>query len=401
MPPQPSSSWPEPTYTGTYAQGPSHLQSRHSLPTLHTRSSFAQALDYDGHDNSPVDAYTYASTTIPRQDSFASTYSGLENYRSWSTTGSISAPLTATYGEQHPAYSFGSLQAPSYSQGPSTRLPSVSLDPFSPLSMGSLQSSLPTQTVQERRLPAPYTPQFQQYSAPEVPEIRPLTSFGEPRVHINGIYSRNAMPWSQDGASDGSCSTSINSTAGPNGLPTLPQVTTATMTEPAFGYQFNVNNNAHAGATADSPDVSPTSGPLHARSFTSATSRGSSTTSMLPPSTNTLHYSSSVAPTAPSMISDEQQQQQQRPSSSRDSDQAGLYSFSTDNGTGSTETASNDPSYNNYTRWTPTMSSQSQPSLRQPQASQQPQDVRRQSSFEQQRAATVQRMSVSNLNAHY
>lgn len=376
-----------PSHSG-YGSGSYQLPSRPSLPTLHTRSTFPT--DYDSHsqyEDSPIDAYTYSASAIPRQDSFSSSSAyGVENYRSWSTSGSVSAPVTATYYEPHQTYTFGNLQAPAFTTG---RLPSVTADTFSPLNMGHLNSSLPAQTVHERRLPipqAPYTLQYPTttYAGVELPEIRPLGSYTEPRVHINGIHSRNAMPWTTDGGSRGG---SVASLAPPNGMThSAPQTTTAAVTESVLGYQFSV---AAPSAASSSPNISPTGGTRLSDSYANT-----STASILPPCSN-LRYTASVGT----------QGYDARPNTSRGSmaaPSASLYSFSTETPGSQQQSTSN--SDRTGADEVPFMSATSyQPPLRQPQ----PQHaasieaLRRQSSFDQQRASTAHRMSVSNLNGRY
>ncbi|KAK5121181.1 hypothetical protein LTR85_005665 [Meristemomyces frigidus] len=384
-----------PTWLGGHHQP----QSRPSLPTLHTRSSFLDG--YDQYENSPMDSYTYASATIPRQDSFASTYGSVENYRSWSTMGApISAPVSTSYYEQQPAYSFGNLQAPSFPQSSNNRLPSVTADSFSALNMGSLHSSLPVQTAQERRLPAPYTvhyPQTPYQNTEQLPEIRPLGSFSEPRVHIDGIHSHTAMPWSSEGSSTGARTMSAGNSMAPiTGIPgpAMPQQqhhhhnnqqhAATPVAEPVLGYQFSVNNLP----TSGSPEVSPTSGPS-LESF-SSTASSSSTASMPPPSAN-FRYAQAL----PAVNTDDRTITSS--SSSREGMAASLYSFSTDNGERPATSGSDQATSSTVA------SGHSYVPLRQPQ----PQHatsveaLRRQTSFDQQRAATAHRMSVSNLNARY
>ncbi|KAK3710735.1 hypothetical protein LTR37_010154 [Vermiconidia calcicola] len=407
------------------------LQSRQSLPTLHTRSAMPNEYEAQ-YESSPLETYNYSlpGPTMPRQDSFSSSY-GLENYRSWpTTTGPMYAAPTTAYYEPQSVYTFGSIGAPSVPLGQQQtgRLPSVTADSFSALNMGHLNSSLPAQTVQERRLPIPAPHTLQQYpqtqySAAEVPEIRPLGSHMEPRVHINGIHSRNALPWSLDTTSSASRNGSIASYAPPNGMPNGSSQATTAVSEPAFGYQFNQLAPA---ATSSSPEVSPTSGPALSESFQS--NSGSSTTSMLPPSN--ARYTSSSMHGLPSVTTDD------RPTSSRGATAApaaSLYSFSTESSDPQSSMDSNGTS--NY----PTSARQSSHTLehninaaadavarsnghynspiRQPQ----PQHATsigalcRQSSFEQQqqqqqrssfdsprrRSSTAHRMSISNFNAPY
>jgi hypothetical protein len=403
-----------------------HHQPHHrpSLPTLHTRSSFVDG--YDQYQESPVDPYTYSSASIPRQDSYASSYGGIENYRSWGSTSTSSGPLSAPitsghyYEQQHPAYSFGNLQTPASAyHGASSaaqRLPSVTTgtEAFSPLgNMGSLHSSLPAQTAQERRLPVPapytssYLPPAPYSNGEQLPILRPLEASSEPRAHIHGIHSRNAMPWSQESTSNNLRAPSVSGSAPqPNSLP-LPLATGHTsasaVSEPSFGYQFTASA---------SPDVSPTSGPS-VETYSSAASSASSNMPMPPPVTN-YRYSNASAPSnsyeLPAVTLEEPQRLPAASSIARnttEAPQASLYSFSTDNGERPT-TSGSDHAGGSETSTNTTVSGQQSNyavPLRQPQ----PQHaasveaLRRQSSFEaaQQRAATAHRMSVSNLNGRY
>ncbi|TKA80702.1 hypothetical protein B0A55_03695 [Friedmanniomyces simplex] len=405
-----------------------YLPSRPSLPTLHTRSSWMD--NYDGYENSPVDAYTYASSSLPRQDSYASSYGSIENYRSWSTTAPVSAPIAASYYEQQPTYSFGSLQAPAYTAPPSARLPSVTADAFSPLNMGSLHTSLPIQTAQERQLPVPYTIRYPTttYPTQRVPQVRPLGSFSEPRAPTHGIHSRTAMPWSDSiparttTATASSCTPSIygpSSYTQYDGLrypqPVPRQVSVAPISEPVLGYQFQVGTHPRK---AGSPDISPTSGPGLTDSFTGTApshSLGITTTSMAPPPT--FRYAS-VMPATPFPAED-------RPttiSASREATTASLYSFSTDSSSNSNNhtagehrpATSDDSSDHASTSFASTSSGGAgvnqqvsyAPVLRQSHHQQQQHGessgalgVRRQSSFDQQqqqqqRATTAHRMSL-------
>ncbi|EMC98938.1 hypothetical protein BAUCODRAFT_22250 [Baudoinia panamericana UAMH 10762] len=320
------------------------LHARPSLPTLHTRSSWMD--NYDQYDSSHVDAYTYASSAVPRQDSYASSYGSLESYRSWSTTGSISAPVPASCFEQPQSYSFGSLHAPAHPTSTSGRLPSVSGEIVSPLNMGSLHSSLPLQTVQERRLPAPYTVQYppqNQYPSVPVPEVRPLGSFTESRMPMNEVYhGRQAMPWPADSAAAvtrTAASTSSHGVPTYNVMPQLQQQhnhhhhhqhqphpgnSTPAFDSTVLGYQFSFRTN-HT-APSGSPEVSPSSGPTLSDTNPSTASTTSSTASMPPPSH--FGYTGPQSQQAPSVTAAERPMTADAPGPS-------LYSF----GLESSETA--------------------------------------------------------------
>ncbi|KAK4951015.1 hypothetical protein LTR10_011008 [Elasticomyces elasticus] len=327
-----------------------YLHSRPSLPTLHTRSSWMD--NYDGYENSPVDAYTYTSA-FPRQDSYASSYGSLENYRSWSTVGPQSAPISASFYEQQPTYSFGTMQTPAYTAAPSNRLPSVTGDMRSPLNMGSLHSSLPIQTAQERRLPVPYTIRYPTttYPTPHIPPVRPLGSYSEPRAPTHGIHSRTAMPWSDSIPTRTTTATASNyhaSSCGPVGCPPSSyrqydglryeqpvqrQQVPAPTPEPVLGYQFN--NAANHTQKTSSPNISPTSGLGLTESFSSTTSNhnGTISGSMAPPP-STFRYTS-VMPAA-SAVED-----QPSTSISCEATAPSLYSFSTDSSNEQQQRAAN------------------------------------------------------------
>ncbi|KAK4503617.1 hypothetical protein PRZ48_004532 [Zasmidium cellare] len=370
----------------TSAYDTSLYQTHHrpSLPMLQTRSAYPE---YDSYNASPADDYTYASSTIQRQQAFPSGY-GAESFRPW-TSGSISAPVTSgsMYYEPGSAFSFGNLQVPSM---PTGRLPSVTAEAFSPLNMGSLHSSLPTQTVQERRLPMPYTQSYAQptYTAAEVPQIRPLGSVSDGRMVVNGIHSRNSMPWSIDSAALTPSSRHGSMSGAPavqsqHGLP-IPTSSGSMNESTVLGYQFSTSST--------SPEISPTSGPTLSESFSSTST--SSTGSIMPPPAHvrySSHYGHRYHNTAESP----------RPSSAR-ATAASLYSFSagvdtTDRSNTSDRHGSTDDSVLSATPQHNYM-----PPLRhpQPQHTASLDELRRRSSHDE-RAATAHRMSVSNLNARY
>ncbi|KAM3425580.1 putative transcriptional regulatory protein C2H10.01 [Cercospora zeina] len=369
---------------------------RPSLPVLHTRTAYP---DYDSYNTSPVDDYTYASSTVPRHESFAGAYS-TESFRPY-TSGSMSAPSGSAnlYYEPAAAYSFGNLHtAPGYqASAPTARLPSVTADAFSSLNMSSLHSSLPTQTVQERRLPVPYAPQQATYPSTEVPHIRPLTSLTEPqrRAHIGGIYSRNSMSWSMasPGASRASSISGIAASA-PHGLPAMSSSTADSAQTPApiLGYQFS--------ASSTSPEPSPINGLPISESFSSSASNsGSATVSMLPPAN--IRYGARSSTNSLSALGDVGDSR--RLSTSQEAPTS-LYSFSggieasgRSTPTRHTNHIANEPSSSNAYQ-------QGYAQLRhpQPQHAASVDELRRRSSNDQQHhATTAHRMSVSNLNARY
>ena len=297
-----------------------HYRSRSSIPVLHTRSSYRPDLD-SPVSNSPMDAYSYVPSTIPRQDSVVSTY-GTEGLRTWSSSYATAPPPTPSYYDLHAAYSFGTMQAPEPQHY--NRLPSVSAESLSSLNMGHLHSSLPSQGAHERRLPIPYMSQHPQapFSQPEVPAARPLGSFSAPRIPINGIQTRNALPWPLDTGSTTARTSSMSAYAPPNGLPTTCSQPMPSFSESAFGYHFQPT--APAVAYNSSPELSPTSGPNHSASLDSSSSSGESSITMHPFS-NLRYYTSTQQDMSPLTSTD-------RPSSSRQrsiQQMSSLYSFGT------------------------------------------------------------------------
>ncbi|KAK1025640.1 hypothetical protein LTS16_023028 [Friedmanniomyces endolithicus] len=413
----------DPNSSSGWNQG-HHLHTRPSLPTLHTRSSWMDS--NNGYENSPVDAYTYASSSIPRQDSYASSYGSIENYRSWSTTAPVSAPISASYYEQQPTYSFGNMQAPA------ARLPSVTADGFSLLNMSSLHTSLPIQTAQERQLPVPYTIRYPTTTYPTQPiaQVRPLGSYSEPRAPTHGIHSRTAMPWSDSFPSHTTKATASSYTPNTYGSshylrrdgsryaqPVPRQVSVAPISEPAFGYQFPVGSQPRR---AGSPDVSPTSRPMLIDGITNTAASQSSgiTTSMAPPPS--FRYAS-VVPAGALAVDD----RPLRSSTSREATTASLYSFSTDSDSNNNNGSDDRPVTSDGGTDLPTTSYASTngsvgevdqqpaayaPHLRHAHQNQPNEgtgngdgDALRQSSSarEQQWATTTHRMSVSNLSRQY
>lgn len=350
---------------------------RPSLTTPQTRPQFSQ---HDPHyEQYWQDHGGHIPSIIPRQDSCASSY-GLENYRSWPTTGTAYASITAPYYEQIPAYSFGSLQAPTYNG----RLPSMSCatpESIALFQMGPLDSSLPVHTMQERRLPvpAPYTLQYPP-AQQHMPQIRPLGSFSEPRVHINGIHSRNAMPWSHDAHP-----ATTHNYASSSGLPVSSTQGTGTISEPVLGYEFNTTA-PHT--ESSSPATSPTSAAAPADSLSSGSSTGS-----MPPQPN-FRYAQ-VATTSAAYHDSSMSTAQERHACSRLP--PSLYSFSTESAERSTPSNLQD---NDDTL--PGSIAYSSPS-HQPLDQHGPERsmFTRRPSYDEQRASTAHRMSLSHLNASY
>lgn len=356
---------------------------KHQLPYLQTRSTFTG--DWEQYDQSPVDGYSY-SASVSRQDSLPGSYPG-DNSRSWTLTTPISAPATAVYYDNSTGpYSFNCGPAtglpPSNIHTPvsAARLPGVaSNEMFSPLNMASLHSSLPVQNAQERRLPAPYVPQPPPtpFSSVDVPEIRPLGAFSEPRVHINGIHSRNAMPWSPDNATRSDIANTMPLATGPP--PPAAQMTPTTMQEAVvLGYQFSHNDSTGTStATPNSPRPSPSSLPATG-SFQSTASSNSSEASMHPPSRCVVYQNTA----------------DERQPSSRESQMTSLYSFSSDTSDRMPRSSAPGDRMVSVHCYTP---------LRQPQAmhASSVEALRRQSSFESYERSTGHRVSMTSLNGRY
>lgn len=378
------------------------LYPRPSLPILQTRSAYG---DYDPYGTSPPQDYSYSTSSTPRQPTYSSSY-GAESFRPW-LAGSASAPGTSTsmFYESGASFgeSFGSLQAaPTYAPAATNRLPRVSSEALSPLNMASMHSSLPSQTVQERTLPAPFTVTTAPpaYDISGVPQIRPLGSFTKPRPHINGIYSRNSMPWSSD-AQIGSSSTVRAPSLSSLPIPALGSASSGSSSssytsDPILGYQFSTSTG--------SPTISPTAGPALSQSFPSASSIAASTSSsMLPPSRRRVLRGSSH-PNLPSLIGGNDDYRRSSPSSQEAA--ASLYSFSTDIDTSDRHSARHHH-YNNNDRDDHSQSQNGYTTYRhsQPQHAASLDELRRRSSCDQQqqqqRPTTAHRMSVSNLHARH
>lgn len=364
--------------------------------------------EYDTYGTSPADDFSYSSSSsLPRQPSYSSSSYGAESFRPW-TAGSSSAPVTSTsmYYEPGAAFtgSFGTLQAgPAYTPAPVNRLPSVASEAFSPLNMASMHSSLPSQTVQERRLPIPFTQTYAPptYSVPELPQIRPLGSFTEPRAHINGIYSQTGMPWSSKSQTGSSTrSESLSSLPMPDtGSSHAASVSSSYTSDPILGYQFS--------ASTGSPTISPTAGPALSESLPG-------TNAMLPPSRRRISRGSQSHPNLPSLTGGSGDDYQYRSSSSREA-AASLYSFSTGVDPSDRSASSERKSHQHHQHHHNNNSNdQSQGSngytthhrQPQPQHAASVDELRQRSSHDhhqqqQRAAATAHRISVSSLNARY
>jgi hypothetical protein len=267
-----------PSTTGSSSRYDAQALHRPSLPTLHTRSVFPSDAESQ-YEASPIDMYTFASSTIPRQESFSSNL-GVENYRSWSTsTGPMTATAATAAYDPNSGISYAAMPGPYMPQPQHSigRLPSVTADTFSSLNMGHLNASLPAHRMHERSLPIPPRTQEVQHTAfnsVEVPEIRPLALHSEPRAHIHGIHSRSALPWAIDSASAPPMSVSTSSYAPPNEMPTGVMQTTTALAEPVLGYQFPIMG-------ANDSEISQASGLSLAETYPSV--YGASGASMLPP----------------------------------------------------------------------------------------------------------------------
>ncbi|CZT15302.1 uncharacterized protein RCC_01166 [Ramularia collo-cygni] len=391
------------TLSGAYQNGVYQSGHRPSLPLLQTRLAYPE---YESYGTSPPDEYSCSSSSLPRQHSYSSSNYGAESFRPW-TAGTIVAPVTSTsvYYEPGTAFSasFGSLQAaPSYTPtaytpAPVNRLPGASSEAFSPLNMASMHTSLPSQTVQERRLPIPYTQTHAPptYMTPEVPQIRPLGSFTEPRAHINGIYSRNGMPWSSDNPATSSTSSRVGSLSSiPNprndsANTTSGSTSSSYTSDPILGYQFS--------ASTGSPTTSPTAGPPLSESFQGASNTASAF--MLPPASRTRIPRGSSYPNLPSLTGgsgDEYQQPSSSSSSSSREAAASLYSFST--GVDLSDRVSSERQRHHRHRHNNDEQSHTSHRTSQPQHAASVDELRRRSHDQQQRSSTAHRMSVSNIN---
>jgi hypothetical protein len=254
-----------------------HLRSQVAIPVLHTRSTFPADFEPVVH-SSPVDAYNYGASSIPGQDSFASIY-GTEGLRSWSMTCSSGIPATTSYCDPQPGLALSSMQYPT---SQFSRLPSVSSESLSALNMGHLNSSLPSQAAQHRRLPIPYVSQISEgpVTAPEPVTARPLGSYSTPRIPANGIHARNSIPWTLDTGLPRTGSVSGNLPA--NSISASPSYSMPPASESMLGYQLS--SNTRTIGYGSSPELSPTAtAPTLSASFDSSSSSSGSDGTVRPP----------------------------------------------------------------------------------------------------------------------
>lgn len=246
-----------------------------SLPTLQTRSTAPDG--YDSYTASAIDGYGNSSYSLPRTDSLYGNYDS--GFRTWSNASLLSpASATAAY-DRSPVYSSGSMSTPSFpaipqqqqQQQQNGRLPSVTSESFSALNMGHLHTSLPTQTVQNRRLPIPQlTPSYEQppFSGPDIPGIRPLA---EPKTRLSSFHSRIGAPWPGDVVYSDYRNGSLFNSVPQSGTALQPIHTNSMPQAPTVSYHYNNMSETTTQPTAQSASTSPTEGP-------SASASGSYTT---------------------------------------------------------------------------------------------------------------------------
>lgn len=240
---------------------------RLSLPTLHTRSSFASEMN-SPYEAPPAEAYTHSSTMIPRQDSFGALAFPQETYRAW-TTSMEPASSSASASGYETSVTFDPRQHPALRPQPSVgRFPSITAEAYSALNMSNMNHALPRHDMQQRMLPIPAvtqeTPQ-PMLSATEIPEIPPLRS--EPRNSVNGLPGRNSLPWNTDYTTMSSSTTPMTCyDPTDNYVPAAILPPTTSLAEGPFGYPYN---GMQYSQVPGSPDVSPTS--VHTSSDSSTT----------------------------------------------------------------------------------------------------------------------------------
>lgn len=307
-------------------------QHRPSLPVLQSRTTWPT--DYDSqYESSPVDTYTYGSSSAPRHDSIASSYGSPDAYRSYGSSAPL--PVSSPFYEQG-SYSFGTLQSPVSGYTGSGRSPSVNADSMSVLNMGSLHSSLPSHAPLERRLPpvVPYSvtyPQRPSYSHtfPEPRPIDPATVKFRPHInHINGVHSRDALPWSAE--TNMSCSNPpgmngpgyVSTSSSQHQIPGTTPATTGSVVAPILGYQFQAPPGSY------SPDSSPIIAPTLGEPFPSMAA------SAMPPPTHhsNVRYSTSSAslPGISASFDDSRASSSRLPEIHAPAPLASLYSYSTE-----------------------------------------------------------------------
>lgn len=376
---------------------------RPSLPVLQTRSAWPTENDAE-YEASPVDSYTYATSSVPRNDSLAS-----YETRNYGAHAPFSAPVSSPLYDSN-TYSFGTLQSPMSNSANTARLPSLSAESMSALNMGSLHSSLPTNTATplERRLPVPFTISYaqQSYMSQSLPEPRPFDpATANFRPYLNGVHSRSAMPWSFDisgsrNDSVGVLGSNYSSTSASQHqqCSTMP-TTTSSMADPVLGYQFQP-------PSAYSPESPPATLASLGEPFPSTT-----TSSMLPPAQPaSLRYTASSAslPTISASFDGPNASSSRLPEIHAPVPAASLFSFSseTSDRSSSDATVTDNNGRNDSSSPVGATSHSSYAASRQyaqPQHSSSYDGLRRQSEYDQQRTGEVpgHRMSVRSLNGLY
>ncbi|KAK4994273.1 hypothetical protein LTR66_005658 [Elasticomyces elasticus] len=281
---------PHPLATQGYGERMYTEHARSPGPELGSRAGYQPSYMPTYGDNAPIESYSLSGAGLP-SSSFNSAVGmpgAYDSSRMWHSAGLKSAPVSGSFSDQGGSYSYGNYPSsyqnlPAYQEGPpyqhsvNHRLANSSTESFSPLNLTALHSSLPS--PMSRRLPNPLNTQLlmTSSSAPDVVEARSLPS-AAPTLHLSGIHTRSAMPWSAESLSSQSRNSSINSLASTAALamplPTSQSsASSSSILENGLGYVFQTSN---------SPDISPTTGPALSNSF-SATNVPSSVASMNPP----------------------------------------------------------------------------------------------------------------------
>lgn len=238
-----------------------NLHHKLSLPVIEARP---RAMDYYGN---RTDALTDEETNFDRDYQHGRQPSvGLSHYTQRHLASGAS--IAGTYCEPfQPLYSTDNLHNAPYASTPTSRLPSIGGLPLSPLDMESLHLSLPVQGTHERRLPRPYNhadmPQAYLHSHGSMPDIKTL--------HIHGVHSRSAMPWSasENASPVGDAYTNPSPNTG-DAQPTtsIHYGTMASSTGPGFGYQFSLPPAHGAYSSANTSSISSSgANPAEASSY--------------------------------------------------------------------------------------------------------------------------------------
>ncbi|KAF2808378.1 uncharacterized protein BDZ99DRAFT_54468 [Mytilinidion resinicola] len=239
---------PPPTYHQAYPTS--------QYPSGNTKSAYSQPWSsIPFADDSPVESYGLTnSASLMGPESMSSVYTAPESSLRWSQMSQKSMPNgTGVYLDQDtPATTYATNGVPYLT---TMIRPAVTTEPFSPLNMTSLNSTLPV-ALTDRQLPIPQATRSLPTAVVDQNHTRAFPAAQGPittTVSSNGSYTKAAMPWSTEGSIARGRPSSITSSSSGDIIsptPSKPYMAAASAPEPVLGYHV---------ADANSPEPSPTS----------------------------------------------------------------------------------------------------------------------------------------------